>query len=267
MDKKAVLAVSFGTSYRESREKTLDVIEADLGRAFPGYEIRRAYTSSMIIRSLKRNDRLHIDNVEEALYRLEQEGFRQVLVQTTHVIPGEEYHKMLDMVRPYKGRFKALVCGAPLLAEPEDYCAVAEIMGRELAGFRDQKTDVILMGHGSEHEANKAYHHLQEIFAGLKLNDFLIGTVEASPAIETIIQKVQKRQPQRVVLAPLMIVAGDHAHQDMAGDDGESWKCRFEQLGYPVTCVMKGLGEYPDIRRLFISHAKKAEAGLTASGR
>lgn len=264
MNQKAILAVSFGTSYREGRVKALDAIADDLSRAFPGYEVRQAFTSSMIIRSLKERDGIHIDSVDEALLKLKQEGFKQVLVQTTHVIPGEEYHKMLRMVRPFEDQFDALVCGAPLLKDPGDYQAAAEILVHALAGLRDDTTDIILMGHGTEHEANEAYQNLQDIFGGLNLTDFLIGTVEASPTIETVIQQVKKRRPKRIILTPLMIVAGDHAHQDMAGADGESWKCRFEKLGYPVTCIMKGLGEYPEIRNLLISHAKKAAARMTA---
>lgn len=262
MDKKAVLAVSFGTSYREGRTRALDVIEADLGQAFPGYEIRRAYTSAMIIRSLKERDGIFVDSVDKALSRLAQEGFNQVLVQTTHVIPGAEYHKMLGLIRPFKEQFAALACGAPLLKDPGDYQAAAEILSQELAGFRGENTNIVLMGHGSDHEANEAYQHLQDVFDRLTLTDFLVGTVEASPTIETVIRLVKERRAERIILTPFMTVAGDHAHQDMAGADEHSWQCRFEKLGYPVTCVMKGLGEYPGIRRLFISHAKQAAARL-----
>lgn len=257
--KKAILVVSFGTSYQESRKRALDAIAADLGLAFPGYEIRQAYTSAMIIRSLKA-DNIHVDSVEEALLKLLQEGFGQVLVQATHVIPGVEYHKMLHMIRPFEEQFETLICGAPLLKDPGDYQAVAGILSHVLEDLRNEKTDIILMGHGTDHEANEAYHKLQNIFADLNLTDFLIGTVEASPTLDMVMEQVKIRQPGHIILAPFMIVAGDHAHQDMAGSDEASWKCRFEQMGYPVTCVMKGLGEYPEIRRLFISHARRAES-------
>ncbi|MGL5433849.1 MAG: sirohydrochlorin cobaltochelatase [Lachnospiraceae bacterium] len=258
MKKKAILAVSFGTSYLDSREKTLEVIEHDLAKAFPEYEVRCAYTSSMIIRKLKTRDGIHIDNVEEALTRMVQDGFEQVLVQATHVIPGEEYHKMLEMIAPFRTQFDALVCGEPLLAAEADYRAVAGILGRELAEVRNEKTDIVLMGHGSEHQANEAYQYMQEILREETLTDFLMGTVEAVPTADDVIRLVEERQPQRVILTPFMIVAGDHANQDMAGDDEDSWKCRFEQAGYPATCLIKGLGEYPDIRRIFIEHASTA---------
>ena len=162
--KKAILVISFGTSYRETREKTLDVIERDLQEAFEDYEFRRAYTSPTIVRILRERDNIQVDSVEEALIRLKNDGFRIVLAQTTHVIHGFEYDRMKDTLNRYQDLFDCLTWGEPLLTSQEDYEEAARILGQGLGCKRRADTDLIFMGHGTEHAANSSYARLQEAF-------------------------------------------------------------------------------------------------------
>lgn len=262
MNRKAILVISFGTRYQETREKALNAIENDIRAAFPEYEFRRAYTSPTIIRILKSRDGEEVDNVEQALNRLWEDGYQTVIAQTTHIIHGFEYHKMMKTIEGFRDKFEQLVCGAPLLTSDDDYRQAVRIMGKELKDMCQAGTDVLLMGHGSEHAANMAYAKLQTVFFSEGLPNYLVGTVEASPTLENMVALVQERTTHQVVLTPFMIVAGQHAYHDMAGEQEDSWKSRFERNGYQVECVQKGLGEYQGIRDLYIRHAKEAEVKL-----
>lgn len=257
-NKDAVLAVSFGTSYRETREKAIGAIEQEIRDAFPGFEFRRAYTSPTICRILRERDGIEIDNVQEALERLAKDGYERVVVQTTHVICGFEYDRMKETVDSYRDRFAELACGRPLLDMDQDYRDVALVLGEELAEFRKPGTDIVLMGHGTEHAANASYFKLQQALTGAGLEDFLVGTVEASPTLDNMVKRVRERGAGHVVLTPFMVAAGDHAYKDMAGDNEESWKNKFLRDGYQVECVMRGLGEYASIRKIYAEHARRA---------
>lgn len=258
MKKKAILVISFGTSYHETRTKNIEAIERDIREAFPDHEFRRAFTSPTIIKIMRERDGLPAEHVEQALERLCSEGFTEVVAQPTHVIRGFEYDRVMEVIRKFQGRFEALVCGEPLLTDMEDYRELVRILGREFAQYRGAKTDIVLMGHGTEHVANFSYERLQRAFLDVGLDDFLVGTVEASPTLQNMVKLVEERGSERVVLAPLMVVAGDHASNDMAGDGEDSWRSRFAAMGYQVECVMKGMGEYADIRRLYVRHAQDA---------
>lgn len=261
MRKRAVLGVSFGTSHRATRERTLDVMERELGEAYPEREFRRAYTSPTIRRILRERDGIAVDSVEESLKRLLADGYEDVLVQTTHVIPGFEYEGMRETVDGFRGQFSRICCGEPLLSSEEDYRSAARILGRAWADRRQEGTDIVLMGHGTEHAANAAYLRLQQALFAEGLPDFLVGTVEASPTLEHMMELAKDRSARRVVLAPFLVVAGEHAVHDMAGDQADSWKSRCLRAGYQVECVMRGLGEYPEIRAMYLEHARRAERG------
>lgn len=257
-DKRAVLVVSFGTSHQETREKTLDVIERDIQAAFEGYDFWRAYTSPTILKILKKRDKISVDNVEEALLRLLKEGYKTVLVQTTHVIRGFEYSRMEAVLEQYQGKFCHFAWGKPLLAEDLDYREAVRILTKELEGYRRQGTDLLFMGHGTEHEANVSYEKLQQAFFEEGFLDCLVGTVEASPTLENMVDMVKKRRSRQVVLTPFLVVAGEHVLHDMAGEGENSWKSRFLRNGCQVECVMRGLGEYQGIREMYVRHAKEA---------
>ena len=228
MTERAVLAVSFGTSHRDTLEKNIAAIEAELAAAFPERTVRRAFTSGMILRKLA-GEGTHIDNVPQALERLLAEGCTDVVVQPTHVMNGEEYHKLLAQAEPYRARFARMSFGRPLLTAAEDYAA----LGRALMEY--------------------AFHDL-----GRK--DVVIGTVEGYPGFGEALRRLKERpQVRRVELRPLMTVAGDHAKNDLAGDEEDSWRRRLEAEGYETVCVLTGLGEHPAVRALFVEHARQAE--------
>jgi len=260
--KKAILVVSFGTVCRDARERSIGAVEREIAEAYPGWEVRRAFTSTVIIRKLKQRDRIEADTVEAALDRLAKEGFRTVVCQPTHIIGGEEYGDIAEAVANSRDRFAQLRLGAPLLNETGDYRALAKAVGEIHHTAPD--TALCLMGHGSAHPADAAYAALDYHFKALGFRNIFVGTVEGFPDLDTLLRQVRREAYREVRLAPLMVVAGDHAHNDMAGG-GESWKAAFEAAGYPVTCVMKGLGEYPAIRRMYAEHAGACIAGLAAA--
>ena len=257
--KKAILVVSFGTSYNESRAATIGAIEAAITDAFKDFEVRRAFTSQIIIDKLKSRDNEQIDNVEEAMNRLVADGVKTLVIQPTHVMNGFEYDEMVEAVTPFKGKFDALSIGKPLLSSDKDYAELADILVEETASYNVDKTAVVFMGHGTEHPANATYAKLDGIVKAMSnVKNYHIGTVEAEPALEDIMAEVTKTDATRVVLLPLMIVAGDHATNDMAGDEEDSWKTRFKGEGYEVECILKGLGEYTGIQSMFVEHTQDA---------
>ncbi|MDO5545722.1 MAG: precorrin-2 C(20)-methyltransferase [Eubacteriales bacterium] len=262
--KKAILAVSFGTSYPDTLRKTIAATEKALAEAFPDWEVRRAFTSGMIIRKLKERDGVEIENVTQAMQRLEEEGYTHVAVQSTHVMHGEEYEKMLSQLEPFRLRMKISV-GMPLLHGEEDYAAVAQALLNWLPALAEDEA-LVLMGHGTTHFANSAYaqmeHMLQEICDWVYL-----ATVEGYPTLESVERQLAKRpEIRRLMLAPFMLVAGDHARNDMSGDE-DSWAGQLKQAGYPVRCILQGLGECPAIRGLFVEHCRQAVETLATQGK
>lgn len=253
----AILTVSFGTSHNPTRELTIDAIENDIREAFPAYPLYRAWTSGVIISKLKKRDGIHIDTVEEALERMLSDGITDLIVQPTHVINGFENDAMKQMVLSHSDKFHSVSFGAPLLSSEEDNQRIVEIISEE---FRVSGSDtaLVLMGHGTEHYANAVYAALDYRFKDMGHANVFVGTVEAYPALDSIIRALSDTGFRKVLLAPLMIVAGDHALNDMAGEDEDSWKSRLEAEGCQVSSVLKGLGEYPEIRKLFIRHIEEA---------
>lgn len=255
--KKAILAVSFGTSHEETRKKTIEAIENQIKECFPEYEVRRAFTSGMIMNVLKKRDNMHIDNVEEAMAKLADEGFEEVVLQPTHIINGDEYDKMVSQAEKFRSRFKNISIGKPLLTESNDY---EEVCAGIMKHFADMKKEeaLLLMGHGTGHFADAAYAALDYRFKALGYENVFVGTVEGYPEFEDAMKQLRKYEPEKVTLLPMMVVAGDHAVNDMAGDEEDSWKSMLEREGYQVECILKGLGEFPEIRNIYIKHAEKA---------
>ena len=238
--RQAILVVSFGTSYNDSREKTIGAVERAVAEAFPAYEVRRAFTSQRIIDKLKKRDQRSIDNLKEALDRAAADGIKSLIVQPTHLMDGFEYMDVKAEVEANQGRFERLALGAPLLASEADLDAVIRAMAGELDGYDDGKTALCLMGHGTDAASNQVYQKMQDrMIAGEKLG--------------------AQKHYQRAVLQPLMVVAGDHANQDMAGEEEDSWKSRLERAGYQVECRIRGLGEVEAIWKLYVAHVREAE--------
>lgn len=260
MEKKALLAVSFGTSYADTLEKNIAAIEGDLAAAFPQRTVRRAFTSGMILRRWKRERGVEIDDVPAALARLEREGYTDVLIQPTHVVNGEEYHKLAAQAEAQAGKFQRLAIGAPLLTAAEDYLALGRALLEVLPPQAAERA-ILFMGHGSEHQANSAYALMEYAFRDLGRPDIVVGTVEGYPGYDAALRRLKERPGvEEVELRPLMTVAGDHARNDLAGEGEDSWKNRLAGEGYRTRCVLTGLGEYPQVRALFVGHARQAQA-------
>lgn len=251
--KKAVLVVSFGTSYQETREKTIDACENKIKEAFKDYDFYKAYTSNMIINKLKKRDNIEIDNPIKALDKLYENGYKEVVIQSLHIICGEEYTKLKEQVDLYKDKFDSIVLGRALLTTIEDYKETIEALKVQMPKLENDEA-VVFMGHGTVHESHSAYPALEYMFNQEDLSAYM-GTVEGYPEIEEVINNLKKDKIKKVVLMPFMLVAGDHAINDMAGDEDDSWKTILENEGFEVEIYLKGLGENTKIQDKFVRHA------------
>jgi len=257
-----ILAVSFGTSYDDNREVTIGAVENAIKDANPGYEVRRAFTSQIVIDVIKERGGDAIDNVEEAFDRLVKDGVKELVVQPTHVMSGFEYDDLMAAVDEYKDKFDKVSVGAPLLTSDDDYTTLANALAADTAAFNTDGTAIVFMGHGTEHEANAAYGKLQETFTANGNTNYFVGTVEGTPTLEDVVAGVKAGGYSKVVLQPLMVVAGDHANNDMAGDEDGSWKTTFEAEGFEVECSLKGLGSIEAVRDMYVAHTAEAVKAL-----
>ncbi len=255
--KKAILVVSFGTSYSESRKKNIDAIANEIAHAFPQYTVRQAFTSKIIIQILKTRDNIHMDSVTQALQQLVEEGYQELIIQPTHLMNGIEYDEMVADAVAFKGLFNKMRIGAPLLTTVSDYEDFIEAVLSEIPERGDANTAIVFMGHGSTHFANAAYAALDYHMKHKGHRNAFVGTVESYPDILTVREDLIAYGAKKAVLYPLMIVAGDHAHNDMAGEEEDSWTSILEK-DMEVTTVLKGLGEYKGIRSMFIAHVVNA---------
>ena len=255
---KALLVVSFGTTYPETRERTIGAIEAALDLAFPDRASYRAWTSGFIRRKIRAAAGEVIDSVPEALERMSSDGITDVLVQPTHLLVGEEFDKLRGELMNARALFSSVSVGRPLLAREADIYALAERLPAlcPQVGAQDM---AIWMGHGSGSLRMPVYEILNDRLRENGNDNHAVGTVEFSPGFDDALERVKQRCPRRAVLLPLMVVAGDHAVNDMAGDGPDSWKSRLISAGIGVECVFRGLGEYEAVRALYIDHAREAE--------
>ena len=253
-----MLVVSFGTSYNDSRRLTIGAIENDIAAAFPEYSVRRAFTSQIIIDHVLSRDNIKIDNVTEALERAAANGVKELVVVPTHLMDGYEYNDLVNELANYSDAFDRISVGRPLLDTDEDFTAVAQAVVDACAEYDDGETAICLMGHGTEADSNGVYEKMQNTLAAMGAENYFVGTVEAEPSLDTVLSLVKNGSCKRVVLRPLMVVAGDHANNDMAGDEEDSWKSVFEAEGYEVLCVVEGLGQLESIRDIYVRHARAA---------
>ena len=254
---KAILVVSFGTAYAETRKKTIEAIERDLAAAFPERTLYTAWTSGMILRKLKKLGEETRDTLEEALARMEQDGVRDLLVQPSYLQAGYEMNLLRETLEKWKPRFERIALGEVMVAGQADLEALARALEAQFAAVAEDEL-LCLMGHGAETSEFYPYEKLTEAFRRNGKENFIVGTVECSPGIAPVLAAVEARRPKKVYLAPLMIVAGDHAINDMAGDEPDSWKNQIAALGTEPVCVLKGLGEYPEVRAILVAHAQTA---------
>ena len=275
---KEILVVSFGTSYNDSRVEDVKGIEDAIAAAFPDWSVRRAFTAQIIINHVQARDGEFIDNMEQAMDRAVANGVKVLVVQPTHLMHGAEYDEMMDVLAAYKDQFERISVAEPLLGEVgsdatvinADKEAVAQAVVAAAAadaGFADaaeaaaQGTAFVLMGHGTAHVAKVSYSQMQTQMQTLGYDNVFIGTVEGEPeetSCEAVIEAVKAAGYTKVVLRPLMVVAGDHANNDMAGAEEDSWKSMFEATGYfdSVTVQIAGLGSIEAVQNLYVAHTK-----------
>ena len=275
-----ILVVSFGTSFNDSRAEDIGGVEKALQAAYPDWSVRRAFTAQIIINHVQARDDEKIDNMDQALERAVDNGVKNLVVQPTHLMHGAEYDELTEAVENYKDKFESVKIAEPLLGEVgadetainEDKAAVAEAITAEAvktAGFdsldaaKEEGTAFVFMGHGTSHTAKISYSQMQAQMEQLGYENVFIGTVEGEPedtACEAVIEKLKDAGYKKVILRPLMVVAGDHANNDMAGDDDDSWKRQFEASGAidSIDTQIAGLGEIDAIQQLYVAHTQAA---------
>lgn len=253
-----LLVISFGTSYNDSRRLTVGAVENDLEAAFPDYSVRRGFTSNIIIDHINKRDNVLIDDVDAAFTRAVNNNVKRLVIQPTHLMNGIEYDELISKAANYSDAFEKVVIGEPLLTSDEDFERVAKAIVGWTAEYDDGETAICFMGHGTEADSNQVYGKMQDILTAQGHENYFIGTVEAEPTLEDVLEKIREGGYKRVVLEPLMVVAGDHANNDMAGDEDGSWKKAFEDAGFEVVCLLRGLGENADIRQIYADHAQAA---------
>ena len=254
--KTGILVVSFGTSYKETRDKTLNRIEEDFKVEFGREKVYGAYTSQMIINKMRKTEDVEVYNVSESLEIMKKDGIERLLVQPTHILNGHEYEKMVAMLQAARDDFKDIVVGKPLLTDSDDYDKIVDIMIDEIGPIASNEI-VVLMGHGTGHFIDAAYAALDYRFKAKGQDKIFVATVEGYPGLLDIDNKIARTGAKNITMIPFMVVAGDHATNDMAGDE-DSWKTMMEDKGYEVRCILKGLGEYEAVRKMYIDHLKEA---------
>ena len=275
-----ILVVSFGTSFNDSRAEDIGGVEKALQAAYPDWSVRRAFTAQIIINHVQARDGEKIDNVDQALQRAVDNGVKNLVVQPTHLMHGAEYDELTAALEGYKDKFESVKIAEPLLGEVgadatvinADKAAVAEAITAEAvkdAGFdsldavKEDGTAFVFMGHGTSHTAKVSYSQMQTQMEQLGYDNVFIGTVEGEPedtSCEAVIEKLKEAGYKKVILRPLMVVAGDHANNDMAGDDDDSWKSQFEASGAfdSIDTQIAGLGEIQAIQQLYVAHTQAA---------
>lgn len=273
-----ILVVSFGTSFNDSRVADIKGIEDAIAAAYPDWSVRRAFTSQIIINHIEARDGESIDNMDQALERAVKNGVKNLIVQPTHLMHGAEYDELMEAVEACKDKFVSVKVAEPLLgevgsdaasvnADKESVAKAVTAKAVEEAGYdslkaaKKEKTAFVFMGHGTSHTAKVSYSQMQEQMKELGYDNVFIGTVEGEPedtACAAIIDKVAQAGYKKVILRPLMVVAGDHANNDMAGDEEDSWKSQFYASGKfdSIETQISGLGSIEDIRKIYVAHTK-----------
>lgn len=243
--KKGIIVASFGTTYEETRRLCIESIEDIIREEYKEHLVLRAFTSRIVVHRLKKRDNIHVLNEIEAIKEMKDQGIEEIYIQPLHIITGHEYEKLT--------KFECKV-GLPLLGSEEDYIKIVENIGSNELGDNEA---LVFMGHGSDHEADNAYEILEKTYHNKGFTNVFIGTVEGSKNIEDIVKELKEKNTKKIKLKPFMLVAGDHAINDMASEDDDSWKSILEKEGFQVEICLKGLGEYKIIQEIFLEHLEQ----------
>lgn len=257
--KPALIAVSFGTSYPETRKKTIEAVEEKLAEKYPELDVFRAFTSNKVIKKIKEQENVTILTVDQQMQKLIADGYKEIYVQPLHIIPGIEYSKALHQSMRYKDQLELVKVGKPLLSSIEDYQKVVAWLETLSENLKDDEV-LVLMGHGSQHSAFTVYACLDHM---LLEKPIFICAVESYPEISLLIERLKKSRYKKIKLYPLMLVAGDHATNDMASAEEGSWKSQLEQVGFTVEAYLKGMGEVREIQQQFAEHTAAMMEGST----
>lgn len=259
MKKKAILVVSYGSSYKESREKSIGGIEQAIRRSFPEYAVFRAFTSNSIIERIQKKEGIKTDTIREAFERALAEGVEELTVLQTHLVKGTRYEALAETVELYQSKFKRIKVANPILSDDVNVTAFADVMEQLAERYDDGNTAICYVGHGIEETSKIAYEKLQTALTLSGYTNYYVGTLSVKPTMEDIKREIEvKDNYKRVIIIPLMLVSGYHVRKDLIGHRPGTWEDTFLQAGYAVECVQKGLGEEPMIQNMFVEHIKSA---------
>ncbi|ACV61478.1 Sirohydrochlorin cobaltochelatase [Desulfofarcimen acetoxidans DSM 771] len=265
-EKKAILIVSFGTTYEDTRKLTIEAVENRAKEEFKGWDVRRAFSSHTIIKVLKERDGIEVDTPEQALQKLKNDGYTTVVVQMLNIIPGVEYDYIKKVVDQYKNdnSFKKISCGLPLLYymgqenEPNDFITALEALKTQLPSSMKNDEALLVLAHGTPHPANAYYTVLQHTINELGFKNTYVYTVEGTPTLEEVIPQLKANNIKKITLIPFMLVAGDHANNDMAGEEKDSHTSQLKAEGFAVDSYLHGLGENKEIQNIYMNRIKQA---------
>lgn len=256
----SIIVASFGTSFPESREATIGEIERRIAAAFPGYAVSRAFTSNFIIRRIEKAEGIRIPTVRESLERLDESGENEVIVVPTHLMDAKEYRLVLEQANSWQNRFEKLGVAEPLLSSTEDYDKAIDALSPELVACAGQSVCVILMGHGTPGGSNACYKKMQKMLNERGHDNCFVCTVDGEPGFASVVNAVSHAGYKKALLRVFMVVAGAHAHEDMASDDKTSLKSMLEARKIATEVVFEGLGALPGIADIYVDHARAAMA-------
>ena len=256
-NRKGILVVSYGSSYKESREKSIGEIEGAIAKAFPEYRVYRAFTSEPIIERIKKKDGVETDTISQAFERMMTDGIREITIIQTHLVKGVRYEALTETVKAYQKDFDNINIAEPILTVQKNVEAFADVLEMIGVSYDDGKTAICYVGHGIEETSSVVYDQLQKVLNLRGCQHYYIGTLSVKPTLQDIKQViVETGCYRRVVILPLMLVSGYHVRKDLIGRKSDSWKNTFLQEGFEVECVTKGLGEFSEIQNIFAEHLK-----------
>lgn len=269
---KEILVLSFGTSYNQSRYETIGGIERAIIAAYPDWSVRRGFTANIVIDHVQSRDGEQIDDIQQALDRAVSNGVKELVVQPTHLMEGKEYDEIIEDLADYSDSFDAIAVGDPLFrggSDKADFDRVIDALVDLGQNYDDGQTAIVFMGHGTDAESNADYQTLEDELHALGHENYYVTTVEGAPQASDTIAEIEGKGYTKVVLRPLMVVAGDHAHNDMASLEPDSIRSQFRNAGYEVDCILEGLGQVPAIQQIYVDHVQEAigqlEGGVEAS--